>query len=186
MVVVISLALVDELQPDTWNIVFWLIMLFVAINAVAKSFMGESDEVQMYLYGLVGPGAIILAKLIYNIGLLFIVGLISFVSFAFLGDVQVANVGRFIGIILLGALSMSANLTLVSAIAARAENKSTLLAVLSFPLLVPVMLLLIELTQEAMIKSSGNYDYESVSFLVGITMAMIVASVLLFPFIWKE
>ena len=186
MVVVISMAFVDQLEPQTWNIIFWLIMLFVAINAVAKSFMGEGEKLQMYLYGLVSPEAIIIAKFVYNVGLLFVISLISFYLFVFWGDMNVASYGRFTLVLGVGAIAISANLTLVSAIAAKGENTTTLLAVLSFPLLVPVLLLLIEISEAALTQTVGNFSNDSLQVLLGMALAMIIASVVLFPFIWKE
>ena len=32
---------VNQLNPLTWNALFWIIMLFAAVNAIAKSFMHE-------------------------------------------------------------------------------------------------------------------------------------------------
>src|ERR1700753_1474128 len=50
-----------------WNVLFWIIMLFASVNAIAKSFMQESKSRLLYYYSIASPQAIILSKTIYNI-----------------------------------------------------------------------------------------------------------------------
>ncbi|MEO0895415.1 MAG: heme exporter protein CcmB [Bacteroidota bacterium] len=186
MVVVISLAFVNKLNPLTWNIIYWIIMLFVAINSVAKSFLSESTGQSLYLYSVVSPTSLIISKLIYNSLLLVIVAMVALLSYSFLSEVQVANVPLMLGIVSLGSMALSANLTLVTAIAAKAANRGTLMAVLSFPLMVPVLLVLIRLSNYAVQGLEGNFSYDSLGLLLGITFTMSALSVILFPFVWRD
>ncbi|MEZ4824751.1 MAG: heme exporter protein CcmB [Bacteroidia bacterium] len=189
MVMVISLAFVDNMAPETWNIIYWIILLFVAINAIARSFLSESQGQMMYLYNLAHPVAVILAKIVYNSFLLFLIAGITLVFFQFLGGVHILTPLRLLGITFAGSAALSANLTLVSAIASRAENKTTLLAVLGFPLIVPLLLLLIRISRPAIEGAGGmvgNVSGDSLGMVGGITLALIIFSVILFPFVWKE
>ncbi|MEM6802157.1 MAG: heme exporter protein CcmB [Bacteroidota bacterium] len=190
MVVVISLAFKDNLNPLTWNIVYWIIILFVAINAVAKSFMGERPSQLLYQYTLASPAAIIVAKLVYNMVLLWLVAIISLYSYAFLSGIKIADWLLLISIVLLGCATLSANLTLVTAIAARAENRATLLAVLAFPLMVPVLLMLIRLSRYAVEGKEGGLllenSFDQLSMLGGMSVVLWVLSVILFPFVWRD
>src|SRR6188472_2490770 len=54
----------------TWNALFWIIMVFAAVNAVARSFMQENKGIQLYYYTMLSPGTVILSKIIYNMLLL--------------------------------------------------------------------------------------------------------------------
>ena len=54
VVFIAAYALREGISPQVWVVVFWLLMLFIAVNAIAKSFMGESEGQQHYLYQL-GP-----------------------------------------------------------------------------------------------------------------------------------
>lgn len=186
MVVVISLAFVNKLNPLTWNIIYWIIMLFVAINSVAKSFLSESPGQALYLYGIASPRAIILSKLIYNLFLLGIVSTVALFSYSFLSEVRVENMGLMILITLMGSAAMSANLTLVTAIASKAANRGTLMAVLSFPLLIPVLLVLIRLSRYAVEGLDAGLSSDSYLMLGGITLVLTVISVILFPFVWRD
>ncbi len=190
MVVVISLAFVQKLNPLTWNILYWLIILFTAINAVAKSFQAEQKGQLLYLYGVAQPAAIILAKMIYNCLLLIVVAGLSLLAFAFLSGIAIADPGLLAGIVLLGSSGLAANLTLVSAIAARAENTGTLLAVLAFPLIVPLLLTLIRLSRYAIEGVNSGFDAANATeefwLMGGMILALAVMSVVLFPFIWRD
>lgn len=186
MVVVISLALVGKLNPVTWNILYWIILLFVSINAVAKSFMSERPGNLLYLYALASPMAIIIAKMLYNFLLLTFMALITLVAYAFLGGIEIANWPLMVGIVGAGSAALAANLTLVSAIAAKAENRTTLLAVLSFPLIVPILLVLIDLSQNAIQGLDIGLEQNTFLLLGGIVVALTGVSVVLFPFVWRD
>lgn len=185
MVVVIALAMAGTLNPLIWNILYWIIILFVAINAVAKSFMSEKVGHLRYLYTLASPSSIIIAKLFYNWLLLFLISGLTLFFHAFLGGIDMAEPGTMLAIILLGSGSLSANLTLVTAISAQAENRTTLLAVLSFPLVVPILLILIRLSRTA-IEGLQSASLDRLWMLMGMTVVLAVLSTILFPFVWRE
>ncbi|MEM7658496.1 MAG: heme exporter protein CcmB [Bacteroidota bacterium] len=186
MVVVVSLALVGKLNLATWNILYWIMILFIAINAVAKSFMAEKIGHLRYLYPLARPASIILAKLMYNTLLLILVAGLSLLAFAFLNTVELKHPLELGGILLAGCTALSANLTLVTAIAAQAENRTTLLAVLGFPLVVPTLLVMIRLSQVALEGLDGSLQWGRLSVVLAMAGVLTVLSVILFPFIWRE
>jgi heme exporter protein B len=187
MVFVISLGLQRSLPPQAWNVVFWIILLFVCVNAVAKSFMGESQGQMLYMYNLAGPRAVIVAKLVYHILLMWALALVTLLFFVwFSGSAPIVDPLQYCVTVLVGSSTFTANMTLVSAIAARAQNKTTLLAVLSFPLVIPQMLVAISCSGKALLgqgwaESSGELIFS------GIFVVIIGAvSVILFPYIWRE
>ena len=53
------------IDPPTWNALFWIIMLFASVNAVAKSFMTETRGRLLYYYTLTSAEAVIISKTIY-------------------------------------------------------------------------------------------------------------------------
>src|SRR6478736_7136999 len=55
-------------SPDnqTWMGLFWIIQLFISINAVAKSFLQESRNRMLYYQTITSPRNFILAKLLFN------------------------------------------------------------------------------------------------------------------------
>src|SRR2546427_11449966 len=113
------------IDPPTWNALFWIIMLFAAVNAVAKSFMTESRGRLLYFYTLSSAQSFIIAKTIYNILLLLVLSVINLIFYSiFIGNL-VENMGMFITGMLLGSMGFACIMTLISAIASKAGGSST-------------------------------------------------------------
>ncbi|MDX2286297.1 MAG: heme exporter protein CcmB [Bacteroidia bacterium] len=186
MVVSVTTAFAGRIHPELWSALFWVMMLFVAVTSVARSFMAEQPGQMLYLYTLARPEAIVLAKILYYGLLLWLVSGVTLAVYAFLGEIPVASPLRMAGLLLGGGFALASTLTLVSAIASKAENRTTLLAVLSFPLLMPALLTLIRLTQTELRGLSGSSDASGVLLLAGISAALTGASVVLFPFVWRD
>jgi heme exporter protein B len=174
------------IDPPTWNALFWIILLFAAVNAVAKSFMQESKGLQLFYYTLLNPQHVILAKTIYNIMLLLIVSSLSFLFYIiFMGNL-VQNTPMFLIGLLLGASGLSSVLTLVSAIAAKTNNSSALMAILSFPILLPLLMTIIKFSKNAMDGLSWSVNYPNLILLIAINILVTSLSYMLFPYLWKE
>jgi len=175
-------------QPPApaWNALFWVILLFAAVNAVAKGFMQESPGQRLYYYTLVRPQAVILAKMLYNALLLLAVALLGLLLYTvFLGN-PIQNPTLFLANLVLGAVGFATTLTLVSGIAAKAGgNGATLMAVLGFPVMVPMLLLLIKVSKNALDGLDWSVSQGSVLTLVALNMIVASVSYVLFPFLWR-
>ena len=121
---------IDKPTANVWNGLFWVIQLFICVNAVAKSFLQESRGRMLYFYSIASPVEFIIAKILYNVALMIIMSLLSlFLFFIFLNN-PVDNSLRFTGIVILGGASISIVFTLMSAIAAKAQQNAALIAIL--------------------------------------------------------
>src|SRR6201985_2598120 len=142
-----------------WNVLFWVIMLFASVNAIAKSFMQESKGRLLYYYTIASPQAIILSKIIYNILLMSLLSLLAWVVYLLFFPNTIGDPLFYFLAVLLGSISFSTVFTMISAIASKAGNNGTLMAILSFPVIIPVILLLIRISKSAMdgVERSLNY-----------------------------
>ena len=57
----------DSPAADVWNALFWIVQLFICVNAVAKSFLQEGRGRMLYFYTIAVAKEFIIAKIIYNI-----------------------------------------------------------------------------------------------------------------------
>jgi heme exporter protein B len=87
---------------------------------------------------------------------------------------------------LLGSLSFSTVFTMISAIASKAGNNGTLMAILSFPVIIPIILLLIRLSKSAMDGIERSLSYGNMGVLLAINVIVVATSLLLFPFLWRD
>ena len=187
MVFVVSLGLQSSLPAQAWNVVFWVILLFVSVNAIAKSFMSETIGQFLYLYNVASARAIILSKLLYNALLMSgiaLVTLLCFIFFSFKGSF--GNPGLYVTTGLLGSWTFAFNMSLVSAIASRARQKTTLLAVLSFPLVVPQFLVCISASSKALLGDPWSAAASERIFCASFILIIAANSVILFPFLWRD
>lgn len=174
-------------ESDVYNALFWMIQLFVCVNAVAKSFMQEGSGRMLYFYSITSPVEFIIAKLIYSIVIMLLMVLLSLFLFMVLLGNPVMYPYRFIGITCLGGLSLSLVFTLMSAIAAKAHQNAAIMAILGFPLIIPQLLLLIRLSKSALGEVFREGAVLQISLLlVGLDILVIVLAIVLFPFLWKD
>ena len=175
--------------PDklTWNALFWIIMLFAAINAVAKSFLQESKGRHLYIYTLVSPSALIIAKTIYNSLLMASLTLIALLFYCFVFSFPPAtDVFMYLIATLLGSLSFATIFTMVSAIAAKAGNGGMLMAILSFPVIIPMLIVLIKFAKNAIDGLDSSVNLDEIGLLLVINVLVVAVSLLLFPYLWRD
>jgi heme exporter protein B len=174
-----------QLPAPAWNALFWIILLFTAVNAAAKGFLQESRGRLLYYYTLVRPQAVILAKIAYNSVLLLGLALVGFALYAVVLGNPVQDVPLFVGNVGMGAVGFATTLTLVSGIAAKATNSSTLMAVLGFPIMIPMLLLLIKVSKNALDGLEFEASSSSLLTLLALNLIVTAVSYLLFPFLWR-
>ena len=176
-----------SIEKLTWNALFWIIMLFASINAVAKSFLQESKGRHLYIYTLVSPTALIIAKTIYNSLLMIGLTLIALLFYCLVFDFPAGgDLLMYIIATILGSLTFASIFTMVSAIASKAGNGGMLMAVLSFPIIIPVLILLIKLAKNAIDGLDRGVSLDDIGMLLIVNVMVMAVSLLLFPYLWRD
>ena len=172
--------------PVTWNALFWIIMLFASINAVSKGFLQESKGRQLYIYTLASPLALIISKTIYNVMLMMVLTVIALVFYMLVFGYVPQDLGLYILATILGSLSFSTIFTMISAIASKAGNGGMLMAILSFPVIIPVLIVLIKLTKNAIDGLDRSVSLDEIGLLLIINGLVAGVTLLLFPYLWRD
>jgi heme exporter protein B len=176
---------IREPEAKVWNGLFWIIQLFICINAVAKSFLQETRGRMLYFYSIVNPRDFILAKLVFNSVLMLLMSFLSILLFSlFLGN-PVQKALPFIGLVLLGGWSLSLVFTFLSAIAAKAQQNAAIMAILGFPIIIPQLMLLMQLANTVFSDKTG-IAFSTLLLIVALDVLVIMLAVILFPFLWKD
>ena len=175
-------------QPEarTWNTLFWLTQLFVAVNAVARSFLQEPVERFRYYYTIASPTVFLLAKMAYSLIIMLGMNLVSLLLFGVLLGLPLINVWLFVLVSCTGAISLSVVFTFLSAIAARAQQNAALMAILGFPLVTPLLMILSKLAVKALDPVFMSGWWSLVLVLLGVDVLVVLLGVILFPFLWQE
>ena len=175
-------------QPESriWNALFWIAQLFVTVNTVAKSFLQEGEGRARYYFTLVTPVQYMLAKMVYSLVLMLFMTFISLALFNLLLGSPVNRMLMFTGVCCLGASSLSLLFTFLSAIAAQARQNAALMAILGFPIAIPLLMILSNLALGAVSPVIQEGWWGMAFMMLGMDVLIIGLGVVLFPFLWKE
>lgn len=181
------MAFQGNIEIRSWNAIFWIIMLFSAINALSKSFVQENPARHIYYYSMSSPQAVIISKTLYNSMLMLIISLLTvFIYVLFLGNI-IQDYWLFFGALVLGSIGFATILTLVAAIASRSHNNFALMSILSFPLVLPLLLSLMKASSLALQFTSNGIDgLRILGALLILNLIVIILSYILFPYLWRE
>ncbi|SFB81810.1 heme exporter protein B [Parapedobacter composti] len=175
-----------SVDPTTWNALFWIILLFASVNAINKSFVQESHHRQLYYYTLASPKAVILSKIVYNMLVMLLLAAIAFLVYSIIFHNPLADPLLYLCAVVLGSMGFASVFTMVAGISAKAGNSSTLMAVLSFPIVIPLLLVLIKLSKNALDGLARSASYDELIVLLAINIVTIAISLLLFPYLWRD
>ncbi len=173
-------------EDEVWNGLFWMIQLFVCVNAVAKSFLQESKGRMLYFYSVAGPRDFVLSKLLFNALLMLIMSILSLLLFLLLLGNPLRQPLQFIGLAILGGISLSVVFTFLAAIAAKAQQQAAMMAILGFPIIIPQLLLLMKISAIAFSSVIQAGLGQMVLLLIGLDVMIVVLATILFPFLWKD
>jgi len=176
----------NTLSPLVWSALFWITVLFTSIHSIAKSFIGEKRGADIYLYSLLDPHLIILSKILYNFILCTLLSTACMGLFMLFFGNPIEDIGMFLVVLFLASFGFSASLTMLSGIAARANNSGILMPVLSFPVIISVLLLVIKLTKNCIDGLDRSVSQQDLITLVAINCLVTALSYILFPYIWRS
>jgi heme exporter protein B len=185
-VFVCYLAFRQVTSVQTWNALFWIIMLFASVNAITKSFIQENRSRQLYYYTIASPKAIIISKIIYNIFLMILLSLIALGFYSLVFNNPMGDAWYYLLSVLLGSISFASIFTMISGIASKASNGGGLMAILSFPLVIPLLVVLIKFSKNAMDGLDRSVSYDEIGVILAINVIVIITSLLLFPYLWRD
>lgn len=184
---VVQLCFGRVIDDQAWVALFWIILLFAAFNAVSKSFIQESSSRRLYYFMLASPFSVIVSKIVYNSLLMLLLGILSLGLYSLFMGFPPFNPGLFLPAFAFGSIGLASALTMVSAIASRSGNNAALMAILGFPVVLPLLLVLVKASQVAL---KGNVEtLQIISLLASVLLIDIVIfilSVILFPYLWRD
>jgi len=181
-----ALSFKKIIHPTVWNALFWTIFMFISVNVSSKSFMQETKGKGLYNYLYYHPRQFILSKIIYNMLLMAVLSLLTFFFYSWFVGSMVQDMGMFILALLFSSSAFSGVLSLMSAIASKANNNISLMAILSFPVLMPLLLVSVKLSKHAIDGLAWSVSYKYLLILIMLNFVVVALATLLFNYLWKE
>jgi len=176
----------NNLNGPTRIGIFWILLVFTAINIVSHSFSYHSKKRKLLYYQLYKPEELIIAKIIANVIKLLIAGVILLGLQYIFSEEWIKNSSLFFMAYGLAVIGVVVILTLSSALSSYAQDQSALVSVLSLPLLIPILLIAmrVSLIADRMFVDTAVDNY--LMMLLGIDILLISLTVIFIPIIWKS
>ncbi len=166
----------------------WVVIFFSSMSGLSRAFVSEEERgTTLTLQLISSPSTVFSGKLLFNLILVFLMNIAITFLFALLFDAFIINnILLFFIAFVFGSAGIAISSTLIAAIISKASAKGTLYTVLSFPVLLPLILTLLEITKRAMDGAAITDVWPEVALLVCYDVIMLTAGYLLFDFIWKD
>lgn len=169
--------------PAVLPAVLWLILLFAATAGLPRLFVAEEETHTATALRLAAtPSALFCGKLLYGLTLMVALELITTPLYLAMVQLPVVSPGLLAATLAVGAVGLAATSTLVAVMVAQARGRGTLFAVLLFPVLVPLLVMAVALTRQAV---SGEPAPVEIFQLVLYDASVIVVGLMLFPVLWN-
>lgn len=182
-----ALCFKGNLDKPTWNALFWVITLFTSVTISGKSFFKETGGQALFNFLHYTPQQFIISKILYNMIFMLFLSFITFFFYCFFIKNEVENMGLFFVILILASTGLSGVLTLMSAIASKASGNFAIMSILSFPVLMPLILVIIRLSKQAVDGIElGAVSFDFLTILISLNVLTITLSFLLFPYLWRD
>ena len=175
------------LTPLLAAVFYWIIVFFSALSSLSQTFVKEVETKTAMFLRLTAPDdAVFLGKWGFNLILIVLLEIVLTPLFVIMLNIDIARWGLWIATTLLGAVGIVSTATLIGALIAAAGVRGALFSVLSFPVLLPLLVVLIRVTEICFGGGQASALQDSFAVLGAYAVISTTAGWLLFPFIWRE
>jgi heme exporter protein B len=166
----------------------WVVIFFSAMSGLGRTFVAEEERgTSMTLQLMAPPSAVLLGKFLFNLVLVVALNIVTVVLYAALiSGFVVRTYSILVVTIALGSVGLAAASTIIAAIIARANTKGTLYPVLSFPIVLPLLLTVINATRLAAEGALFEEAYGEFQVLISYIAVVLAISYMLFDYVWKD
>jgi len=178
----------EQPGPATLAGMYWVVIFFSAMSGLARIFVSEEERgTALTLQLTTSPGILFAGKLAVNTGLTLLLTLsVSALYIVTFPGFVIRSPDIFALTVLLGSIGFSASATILAAIIAKANSRGTLYPVLSFPILIPLLMTVMNATEKALEGAAFIEAVGDMQVLVGYCLIMIAGSFLLFDYVWND
>lgn len=178
----------DQIDSEILAGMFWVVIFFTAMSGLSRIFVSEEERgTTLTLQLVASPSVVYFGKLIFNCALTLVLTIaVTLLYMIVFPAFVMKSMTIFVLTILLGSLGFAASATIIAAIIAKARAKGTLYTVLSFPILAPLLLTVIQSTALALDGEIFSAAIVQFQIMVGYLISVIGVSYLLFDFVWQD
>lgn len=184
--VLITYLSLPGIDKALFSSLFWLIVIFTTIQGISKSFLTMNKGHFLYWHQLLSPVEFLITKLIANFLLMFLFTIFSMFIFLVIHGLMVDDIFSFLLIAVVTGTGISSVFTISSSIAAKTDHPGMILPVLTFPLVVPLLLIGVKASKKATDGLGFITLLPETLILIMMNVLIVILGILLVKFIWKE
>jgi heme exporter protein B len=178
----------EQLSAEISAGLMWIAMFFTGVTGLGRSFVSEEERGTFMLLRLSVPSTpVYFGKLLVNLVLALLANsLIALLFLLLMTGAVVKSPAAFLVVVILSSFGFAAALTIIAAIISRSSSKGTLYPVISFPVVLPLIILGVDLLRRS-IQGIGLEKLLDNMLMLGIyTAVLVIVSYILFDLLWKE
>ena len=186
---VILFSIGNEKVPQNLTAgLLWVVIFFSAMSVLSRAFLSDAERwTSLILHLIAAPTTIFSGKLLFNLILVFLMNIIITILYSVLfEEFIIRNILLFFLTFILSNIGLAIASTIIASIISKAGSKGTLYPVLSFPILLPLILISVMLTSYSMVGTSFADAVIELAVLACYDVIMLTISYMLFDFIWKD
>ncbi len=178
----------DRPSPALYAGMFWVVVFFTGMSGLSRIFVSEEERGTTLTLRLVSaPSPVYFGKLLFNCCLtLFLSASVTILYLLAFPGFVIQSYDIFLSTVVLGSLGFASAVTILAAIIARAQTRGTLFPVLSFPILIPLLMTVMDATDRALQGDELAEAFGDLRVLIGYIMVMVAGSYLLFDYVWSD
>ena len=178
-----------SLVEGQYLVTFWILsILFAGFYTIQRDDHGQSKSSQLFLYTLVSPRLYITIKSIYSGLFLALINSLQWMFLLFFFGNDWVH-GHSASLILLAviAISLALGITLsfVHGISLKTQQPGSILAILGFATLIPILFAAVLLMQSIVLQTQQNADWGWMLILMMIALPFALSNVL-YPYLWRD
>ncbi len=175
-----------EPSPTLSAGMFWVALLFAAVNGLLRTFileeeLGTSDLLRLWAK----PSPVYWGKFFYNLVLQLIVCALITPMFILFVGLKVSDWPLLITCLIVGSVALSSAVSICGSIACRAQSKSVVAGVISLPVLFPVLLMGISALRVAL-GAPVSGGWAALSGIAGLALLFCSVGPYLYSVVWKQ
>jgi heme exporter protein B len=183
--VLITFLSLPGMDPLQYSAIFWVVVIFTTLQGISKAFMQMRKGSFVFWHQLCSPQVFLGARLLTSALLMLIFTTFAFAVFSLMHG-SISNGGTFLLITLTTGIGISSIFTISSSIATKTDNPGVLLPVLTFPVIMPVVLIGVKAGRKAVEQLDFSTILPELGLLLLFDILIIALGLLLIRFIWKE
>lgn len=187
-VVTLGLATANTgLSPEGQAGVFWVALIFSAVTGLARGLVLEEEMGTADLLRLAGrPQAVLAGKMLFHCLLLGVTEAVLVPLGVLLLQMKVVDWPLLLAGLAVGSVGLAVCVTLSGALVARADSRGSLVAVLSLPVLIPLIGMAVMTTKASLGAADAALGWRAIVGMAGWGLATGAAGFRLFEAIWRE